>query len=120
MDFLSTFINVLIIVVLAVPGFFLRRAKLFPDKAASVLATLLLYIAQPFLMMASLLGKQFRPEMLPGFGWVILFAVSLQLLVYFLARLAFSRDKDKAAARAAVASSYLGNVGFMGDRKSVV
>ena len=114
MDFLSTFINVLIIVVLAVPGFFLRRAKLFPDKAASVLATLLLYIAQPFLMMASLLGKQFRPEMLPGFGWVILFAVSLQLLVYFIARLAFSRDKDKAAARAAVASSYLGNVGFMG------
>ena len=36
MDFLSTFLNVLIIVVLAIPGYFLRKVKLFPETAASI------------------------------------------------------------------------------------
>lgn len=114
MNFLSTFINVVTIVVLAVPGFFLRKSRLFPDKAANILATLLLYIAQPFLMMSSIFNKEFRAEMLLNFLWVIVFAVGLQLLVYLIARLTFAADKNEAARRAAVASSYLGNVGFMG------
>ncbi len=114
MNFLSTFINVLIIVVLAVPGYFLRKVKLFPDTAASVLAVLLLYISQPFLMMSSLLNKPFDAGMLINFAWVILFAVVLQLLVYFSACLIFCKSKDEGAKRACIATSYLGNVGFMG------
>ena len=114
MNFLSTFINVLIIVVLAVPGYFLRRCRLLPDKAASVFAVLLLYISQPFLMLSSLFNKTFGPEMLVNFGWIILFAVVLQLLVYAVSLLAFMKDKNEGARRASVACSYLGNVGFMG------
>ena len=114
MDFLSCFINVLTIVVLAIPGFFLRRVKLFPEGAATVLAVLLLYIAQPFLMMASLFNKPFEPSMLLNFLWIILFAILLQVIVFFVARLIFSPSKEEAAKRACVATSYLGNVGFMG------
>ena len=114
MNFLATFINVVTIVVLAVPGYALRKTKLFPDKAASVLAVLLLYISQPFLMMSSIFNKPFDPAMLPRFAWVLGFAVVLQLAVYFVSRLCFAKDKNEAAKRAAVASSYLGNVGFMG------
>lgn len=114
MDFLSCFINVLIIVVLAIPGFFLRKTRLFPDGAATVLAVLLLYIAQPFLMMASLFNKPFEPSMLLNFLWIILFAILLQVIVFFGARLIFAPSKDEAAKRACVATSYLGNVGFMG------
>ncbi len=114
MNFLATFINVVTIVVLAVPGFVLRKCKLFPEKAASVLAVLLLYVSQPFLMMSSIFNKPFDPAMLPNFAWVLGFAVVLQLAVYFVSLLCFSRDKNEAARRAAVASSYLGNVGFMG------
>lgn len=114
MAFLQTFINVVMIVVLAVPGFVLRKCRLLPDKAASVFAVLLLYIAQPFLMMSSLLNKEFQPSMLVNFGWVILFAAGLQLLVYFSAKLFFAGNKDAASRRAAIACSYLGNVGFMG------
>ena len=84
MAFLETFINVVTIVVLAVPGFVLRKSKLFPDKAASLLAVLLLYIAQPFLMMSSIFNKPFDPAMLARFAWVLGFAVALQLAVYFL------------------------------------
>ena len=114
MAFLQTFINVVMIVILAVPGYLLRKTKLLPDKAASIFAVLLLYISQPFLMMSSLFNKKFEPSMLKDFGFVLLFAVLLQFLVYFAAKLLFSRTKDEAARRAAVASSYLGNVGFMG------
>lgn len=114
MDFLSTFLNVLIIVVLAIPGYFLRKVKLFPETAASILAVLLLYISQPFLMMSSLLNKPFESSMLINFAWVIGFAIILQFMVYFVARLIFWKCKDEAAKRACVATSYLGNVGFMG------
>ncbi len=114
MNFLATFINVVTIVVLAVPGFVLRKCKLFPEKAASILAVLLLYVSQPFLMMSSIFNKPFDAAMLPNFAWVLGFAVALQLAVYFVSLLCFSRDKNEAARRAAVASSYLGNVGFMG------
>lgn len=114
MAFLQTFVNVVMIVVLAVPGYLLRKTKLFPDKAASILAVLLLYISQPFLMMSSLFNKEFRASMLVNFAWVLFFAVALQLIVYFAAKLLFCKEKNEAARRACVASSYLGNVGFMG------
>ena len=114
MDFLSTFITVLIVVVLAVPGYALRKAKILPDGSTGVLAGLLLYISQPGLMAASFLNKEFKPSMLINFGWVILFAVALIFLVYFAAKLIFFRCQDEAARRACVACSYLGNVGFMG------
>ena len=114
MAFLQTFINVVMIVVLAVPGFALRKARLLPDKAASVLAVVLLYVSQPFLMMSSLFDKAFEPSMLIDFLWVIVFAVALQLAVYFAAKLIFAKTKEDATRRACVACSYLGNVGFMG------
>ena len=114
MNFLSTFINVLVIVVLAIPGYVLRKVKLLPDKAASVFAVLLLFIAQPFLMISSLLNKTFEPAMLANFGWIFLFAVVLQFIVYFAARLSFHGCREDASRRACVACSYLGNVGFMG------
>lgn len=114
MAFLQTFINVVMIVILAVPGFALRKVRLLPDKAASIFAVLLLYISQPFLMMASLFNKEFQSSMLVNFGWVLLFAVVLQLLVYFVSKLVFCKTKEEASRRACVACSYLGNVGFMG------
>ena len=65
-------------------------------------------------MMASLFNKEFQPSMLVNFGWVLLFAVVLQLLVYFVSKLVFCKTKEEASRRACVACSYLGNVGFMG------
>lgn len=114
MDFLSTFITVLIVVVLAVPGYVLRKTKILPDGATGVLAGVLLYVSQPGLMASSFLNKEFDAAMLVNFGWVILFAVVLILLVYFVSKLIFFRCKDEASRRACVACSYLGNVGFMG------
>ncbi len=114
MNFLSTLVTVAVVVVLAVPGYLLRKVRLLPENSASVLAVVLLYVSQPFLMMSSLLNKTFDASMLPDFAWVILFAVALQLLIYFVAKLFFLRGKDAAANRVCVACSYLGNVGFMG------
>ncbi len=114
MNFVPTFLNVLLIVVLAIPGFFLRKVKLFSDYAANVLAVLLLYISQPFLMISSLLNKPFKSSFLINFAWIIGFAVFLQLLIYYIARFAFCKGENVATRRACIATSYLGNVGFMG------
>ena len=114
MNFLSTLISVAVIVVLAVPGFALRKAHLFPDGATNVLAALLLFVAQPFLMIASVLNKPFDVSMLANFGWIVLFAAVLQAAVCVAARLCFARCREEATRRACVACSYLGNVGFMG------
>ncbi len=114
MDFLSTFLIVVLIIVLAVPGYALRKAKLFGEHAAGVLAVLLLYISQPSLMVSSLFGNRFESSMLVGFAWVFAFAIVLQLAVYFAAKLVFLRVGELPARRVCVASSYLGNVGFMG------
>ncbi len=114
MDFLSTLLIVAVIVVLAVPGYALRKSKLFGEHAASVLAVLLLYISQPSLMVSSLLENRFDASMLVNFAWVFGFAVVLQLLVYAVAKLIFLRAGEPPARRVCVASSYLGNVGFMG------
>ena len=114
MDFLSTFLIVVLIVVLAVPGFVLRKVKLFGERAAGVLAVLLLYVSQPSLMVSSLLSESFSASMLVNFAWVFGFAIVLQLLVYFAAKLIFLRVGELPARRVCVAASYLGNVGFMG------
>lgn len=114
MDFLTTFIIVVLVVVLAVPGYVLRKTKLLPEGSANILAVLLLYVAQPCLMMSSLLGKTFSEKLLPDFAAVAVFAVVLQLLVYFIAKLAFFPVKEDSTRRICVVSSYLGNVGFMG------
>ena len=114
MNFLSTFIQVVIVVALAVPGYILRKTKLLPENTAGIFAALLLYVAQPFLMMSSLFNKTFEADMLANFAWVIGFAIVTQLAVYFAAKLIFAKSKDLAAKRACTAASYLGNVGFMG------
>ena len=90
MDFLSTFLIVLLVIALAVPGFALKKAKLLPDGASNALAVLLLYVAQPFLMVSSLLNKTFTSSLLPDFAAVALFAVGLQLMLYFLSKLFFA------------------------------
>lgn len=114
MNFLSTFINVIIIVVLAVPGFCLKKARLLPEKATSTLAVLLLYVAQPFLMMSSILEGEFSASQLPDFAAVFVFAILLQLIVFFAAKPVFARVKEDSSRRVCIACSYLGNVGFMG------
>lgn len=114
MDFLSTFIIVLLALALAVPGFILRKIKLLPEGTNNVLSVILLYLSAPFLNLSSILGKTFSVEILPGFAAVFILAVVLQLAIYFIAKLCFKRLENDAEKRISVACSFLGNVGFMG------
>ncbi len=101
-------------IVLAVPGYVLRKIKLFPEGSANVLAILLLYVASPFLNISSILGKTFSVELLPNFAIVFVLAVIIQLTVYFIAKLCLKPVKDDETRRVSVTTSFLGNVGFMG------
>lgn len=51
MDFLLTFYNVLIVLLMALPGFFLVKAKMVKENNISVVATILLYVNSPCLVL---------------------------------------------------------------------
>ena len=55
MDFSTTALNVLLLVAMALPGFFLIKTKMLPEKAITYLSVLLLYVSQPFLSIRSFL-----------------------------------------------------------------
>lgn len=114
MNLLTTFLIVFFSIVLAVPGYVLRKIKLFPEGSANVLAILLLYVASPFLNISSILGKTFSVELLPNFAIVFVLAVIIQLTVYFIAKLCLKPVKDDETRRVSITTAFLGNVGFMG------
>lgn len=56
--------NVIVFVLLALPGVLLVKTKLIGTGQSGVLSTLLLYIAMPFLIVSSTLGLAFNGELL--------------------------------------------------------
>lgn len=56
--------NVIVFVLLAVPGLLLVKTKLMGAEQSGVLSKLLLYIAMPFLIVSSTLGLSFNGELL--------------------------------------------------------
>ncbi len=142
MQFLSTFITVVLLVALAVPGYILKKVGKLPEKSTSVLASILLYVAQPFLIVSSILSKQFSTSQLPDFAATFVLAILTQIGMYFAFKPLFlfikspktdddeinefdsvdtvnekiriKRMRDNKLRRVLVTCAYLGNVGFMG------
>lgn len=69
MDFLSTFLIVLLVIALAVPGFALKKAKLLPT-ARPTRWRCFIVCGAAFLMVSSLLNKTFTTSLLPDFAAV--------------------------------------------------
>ncbi len=127
-DFLTTLINVAIMIALAVPGFILRKAKMLPDNAVAALVVVLVYVAQFFLTVNSFMGNTYSPKLLADMGVVLLLSIAFHLLIFVLAKVVFAHfPKNKAedgseltepqataTNRICVVTSFLGNVGFMG------
>lgn len=118
MDFLTSLTSVALLVVMAVPGFILRKTRLLGDNAVAPLVVVLMYVAQPLLIVASFFKKSYEPALLANMGWVLLFTTVLLFIVYWLARLTFMRRRDEngllPSARACVVGSTMSNCSFMG------
>ena len=95
MNFTTTLISVALLIVMAVPGYALKKAKLLGENAAAPLVAVLMYVAQPILIIASFFRKSYEPRLLANMGWVLLFTTLFLFMGYGIARLIFSRRRDE-------------------------
>lgn len=115
-DFLSVLITVCSLVLLMVPGFVLKKTKILPSNADSVLSALCLYGCQPMLMVMSFQKKPYSVDI----GINMLIVAGLAILIHFIMIaimfLAFRTkvDSKKAKINCLRFSSVFSNCGYMG------
>lgn len=115
MDFLKVLITVFTLVLLAVPGFILKKCRALPDNAAKTLTTVLLFAGQPLLTFMSFQKTEYRPEILTNMLIMAGLAFLVHAVMIAVVMLVFVK-KGSADKRVNVVkfASVFGNCGFMG------
>ena len=114
MSFTVTLVTAGVMLLYAIPGYLLMRAKKLDTGGISAFATLLLYLCSPFQTLYAMQQIEYSPYMLAH----LLLALALGAVlmggmlgaVYFL----FRRKQNEVPYRICTAASALGNCGFMG------
>lgn len=101
---------------LIIPGFILRKLKLFSDGAVAGLVSVLLYICQPMLSISPFLEQDTSPTPYLAALMGLCFLISFfgHIVVFVLAKLIFFRWKNKESASAYTFASVFTNCGFLG------
>ncbi len=87
--------NVLVFVLLAVPGWLLVKTKLLKAEQSDVLSKTLQYVGLPFLVLNSLFGVSFNGELLKVIGISALIGVVYTMLLFFLSYPLSKFEKEK-------------------------
>lgn len=113
-SFLTVLIAVASLVILAVPGFILTKTKLLNNKVESAFSTLVLYGAQPAMVVMGFQGARFSAKI----GLNVLIAGGLALLIHIIMAIILVlvvRGKgDETKKRVVRYASMFSNCGFMG------
>lgn len=111
-DIATLFKQVLLLILMLIPGVILYKAHFGEEKFAKGLANLVLYIAQPMMIVSPYI-RDFDPRLLPGMIGVAVFSVLGHLLFFAVARLCFKKvpiEKRRVLQFAVLFS----NAGYMG------
>lgn len=92
--FRTTAISVLMLVVMAVPGFILMKTKLLKPSAMAFFSAVLLYVCQPFLSLQSFLKVEYSRGMLLNIGIVFIVSMIAQALLFFIVWLIVHKKFD--------------------------
>jgi len=96
-----------------IPGFIVGKCKLL-ESNNKTLPALLLYVAQPFMIVMVFTEKEYFPEMLGNILWMLLFSAVVMIVVlaiaFFLFRIKGPTDDKKML----TVSSVFSNSGFLG------
>ena len=111
--FLIMLKNVLIFVLLAVPGYLLVRGKVLSAKESGVLSKLLTNIGMPFLILSSALKLEFNGELTKNIIVVGVLGVLFILFMFFTTAL-FCRDPQEKARGMMRFCAIFANNGFIG------
>ena len=98
--------------VMMVPGIILKKTKLAPDGLGKGLSNLVLYIAQPALILRSYL-RSFNSDILVNMIYVLVFSVITHAIFTVAAMLAFKKSPD-GIRRMLRFSTIFSNAAFMG------
>lgn len=113
-NFLTVFIAVLSLILLAVPGFLLAKFKMMPEKATEAFSAMVLYGCQPVLVFMSFQKEKYNAQiglnMLIVAGISIVAHIAMALIISLIIRNKTKESKLNVAKYACVFS----NCGFMG------
>ncbi len=114
MYFLNTFLSVLSIVILLLPGFALKKTKALSETAARDFSALLLYVGIPALSVYCVMGVDINQ--IPPLNILLctVTAVAIHFVPYLVLKPILFRSADKNAAVAAQFGAMFSNCGFMG------
>jgi len=118
MNFLDVLIAVVFLLILAVPGFILKKIKFLPEGADGIFSTMVLYVCQPMLVFMAFQKTTFSADV----GINMLIVAGLTFVVHFLMigfmflvfRNKKGDDAKKAKINALRFASIFSNCGFMG------
>ena len=107
--------NVLIFVVLAVPGYILVKGKLLKPEQSGVLSKLLMYLGLPFMIFSGVVKNlTFNQDSLLMLGVVALIGIVIVLGMFFVSAPLTSMEKDKKTRGMLRFCSVFANNGFLG------
>lgn len=75
--------NVIIFVLLAIPGYLLVKGKLVGGKESGILSKLLTYVGMPFMILSSTLNLEFTPEFTRSILLTSVFGILFVLAMFF-------------------------------------
>ena len=118
MPFTTTALQVLLLMLYAVPGFLFVKCKLLNAGHIAPVSKILLYVCQPCLEVYAFCSAKCTPALLADMGWFFLLCTLLQAAVivflFFLLRKSGKTDRQKICSRVCAFSGTFGNVGFFG------
>lgn len=108
------FKNVLIFVMLAVPGYLLVKTKVLKAAETNAMSALLTYVGMPFLILSNLIGVEFTKDLVISVSAVVGVGTVFYLVMFFLSALAFAKKEGEEKKRGAARfCSVFSNAGFL-------
>ncbi|MDR2671318.1 MAG: AEC family transporter, partial [Oscillospiraceae bacterium] len=114
MESFASATNVFLLIVMALPGYGLKKAGKIPEQFAGGLTSVLLYVSLPCLTVSSFVKKTYEPRLLGNMGAVAVLSVVLLLLAYAVSTICFAFTQENGAKKSCVAAGYMNNCAFMG------
>ena len=112
--FLVMLKNVIIFVLLAVPGYLLVKGKILTTKDSGVISKVLTWVGLPFMILTSILKVEFTGSFAIELGAVALIGAALTFLTFFLATVLSKGEKDPKKNGMMRFAMIFANNGFLG------
>lgn len=106
--------NVIVFVLLALPGYILVKSKQLKPEQAGALSKVLMYVGMPFLILSSTLKLSFNPELIKTLLIVAVIGILFIMMTFFLSIPLTSGEKDKKTRGMMRFCSVFSNNGFLG------